>query len=214
MGNHAQLCTHWYGGSLQQQHLYTTAATLATGLDAVRLQEGIQEASKLAGMAAKLAASANWSVLAVWMATLSAEAAAYGRKECLELLKVPIRAVFSLQLDPTSLHPAQVTGMSAAQARALVSAGITNPEVLAARPREDVVAALSGMVCATAMQGNRRPSNARSKSVDGGATGDLAANRLVARMAATLQEAALRWVRETAAEASQDDFTDTGAFVR
>lgn len=65
-----------------------TCTNNRTGLDAVRLHEGLQEVSKLAGMAAKLAASAGWCVMAVWMATLSAEAAACGRKECMELLKV------------------------------------------------------------------------------------------------------------------------------
>ena len=116
-----------------------------------------------------------------------------------------------LAFGTDTAHNRQVPGTSAAQARALVAAGITNPELLATRPREEVVAALSGMVRATALHGSRgdRPT-ARCKAVDGGATGDLAANRLVARMATALQEAALRWVREAAVEASQGDATDTG----
>lgn len=46
--------------------------------------------------------------------------------------------------------------MSAAQARALVTAGIATPQLLATRPREEVVAALAGMVRATAMHGSRQ----------------------------------------------------------
>lgn len=81
----------------------------------------------------------------------------------------------------------QIPEVTAAQARALYRAGITNPEVLAATAQLDVERALCDWLPAAMRTGSAaRPRDARSAAARVGVTGQPCSNALVRRSAKLL----------------------------
>ncbi|BDA50034.1 DNA polymerase theta [Coccomyxa sp. Obi] len=162
------------------------------GLSRGQLQKLQADVAGWAAMASQLSAAAGWLNLEPLLMRVSQQATAGTCPELLDLM--------------------QMAEVTAAQARALYRAGITNPEVLAATAQVDVERALCAWLPAAMRSGGAaRPKDARSVAARVGVTGQLGSNAVVRRSAKLLLTAAREHLLASAQAAWQEGDSEDAA---
>ncbi|DBA82486.1 TPA: hypothetical protein ACH3X2_000714 [Trebouxia sp. C0005] len=151
------------------------------GVSRGQLQKLQTDLSKWAGMAGLMCASLGWWQLEALLASLSQRAAAGVRPELLRLMDIP--------------------SMTAANARALHSAGLVSPELLAAAQDEDVKKALAAGLPGALKKASQ---DKRAAPFLGGLTGAQGTNHFVARTAKAILAAAREHMSNVAEEAAEE----------
>ncbi|KAL0029501.1 hypothetical protein WJX77_012503 [Trebouxia sp. C0004] len=151
------------------------------GVTRGQLQKLQTDLSKWAGMAGLMCASLGWWQLEALLASLSQQAAAGVRPELLRLMEIP--------------------SMTAANARALHSAGLVSPQQLAAAQEQDVKKALAAGLPGALKKASQ---DKRAAPFLGGLTGAQGTNHFVARTAKAILAAAREHMSNVAEEAAEE----------